>query len=504
MASNLATASQIYDSNGNLIDNPALNQSGTITAQSLEPVSGLPYVNPNPTVTPSIPDLTPAPMTATPQESEADSLTKRLQDLNLSLTGESAARTTAEQAQGISGLTQTQTDLSNRLKALQVESLQIPLQLQQQAEGRGITAGGLQPLQTSALRENAIKSLSISSLLEASRNNLATAQSLADKAVESQFAPLKAERDAKMANLELLLKSPGFTLAEKNRANAQLQTQKKQQAQEDRQKEEAKAGQALINAAMKNSGGSQDALMAINQALKLDATKTADYTQRVFDLVGKFQTNPLEVQNQILQNRKLQRDLEVKQTAEDQLYSGLSTPTSTAVRARVAKFATEPTIQNFATIQDGRNFAASIPDKTTNPADDQALIYSLAKALDPGSVVREGEYATAQKYSQSWINAYGKGVEQALLGTGFLSEVARKNIKKTIEQKFNASKKSYDNLLGQYTKGINNLTGRADGNNFLTDYTIPEEAVTTPTEDIQVVNGITYKKGADGLYYPVQ
>ena len=163
----------------------------------------------------------------------------------------------------------------------------------------------------------------------------------------------------------------------------------------------------------------------------------------------------------------------------DQLYSGLSSSTSTAIRGKVSKFSSEPIVQNFATIQEGYNFASSLSDTTKNPADDQALIYSLAKALDPGSVVREGEYATAQKYAQSWIKAYGKGVEQALAGTGFLSEEARRNIKKTIEQKYNASKRSYDNLYTQYSSGINNLSGRSNGEEFLVDYATP----TTPANN---------------------
>lgn len=63
---------------------------------------------------------------------------------------------------------------------------------------------------------------------------------------------------------------------------------------------------------------------------------------------------------------------------------------------------------NFNQIQEGYLLTKSLDNKTTNPTDDQALIYSLAKTLDPGSVVREGEYATVQKYAQSWVDAYGK------------------------------------------------------------------------------------------------
>lgn len=159
--------------------------------------------------------------------------------------------------------------------------------------------------------------------------------------------------------------------------------------------------------------------------------------------------------------------------ANPQLYNGLSAHTSTAVRARVNKYATDNTIQNYSTVQDGYNFANSLDTKTQNPADDQALIYSLAKALDPGSVVREGEYATAQKYAQSWIAAYGTGIQQAILGTGFLSQTARENIKKTIEEKYKAQKMSYDQTRNSYVQGINALTGRNDGEKFLTDYITP-------------------------------
>lgn len=177
----------------------------------------------------------------------------------------------------------------------------------------------------------------------------------------------------------------------------------------------------------------------------------------------------------------------------EQLYSGLSPTTATAVRGKVSKFASDQNITNFSTVQDGYNFSQSLATDTKNPADDQALIYSLAKALDPGSVVREGEYATAQKYAQSWINAYGKGISQALLGTGFLSEKARENIKKTITQKYTSQKKSYDQTVKSYTEGINALTGRADGSKFLTDYVTPDSET----------GGTTQMIGPDEVAYSV-
>jgi hypothetical protein len=160
------------------------------------------------------------------------------------------------------------------------------------------------------------------------------------------------------------------------------------------------------------------------------------------------------------------------------LYGGLDSKTATAVRQRVTNFKSEPSVQNFAVVQEGRNFAGSLSNDTKNPADDQGLIYALAKALDPGSVVREGEYKTAQNYSQSWIDAYGKSVTQAINGTGFLSKQARMNIKDVIESRYKASKSSYDNVYKQYSGGIDALTGRANGTQFLTDYAIGSAGAT--------------------------
>ena len=180
----------------------------------------------------------------------------------------------------------------------------------------------------------------------------------------------------------------------------------------------------------------------------------------------------------------------------EQLYSGLSTKTATAVRGKVGKYSGEGNITNFSTVQDGYNFSKSIDTKTKNPADDQALIYALAKALDPGSVVREGEYKTAQMYAQSWVDAYGKGVTQALLGTGFLSEKARSNIKKVIEQKYLSQKSSYDQTKKSYVAGINALTGRSDGEKFLVDYVTPEE-------DAGDTGGTTEMTGPDGKVWEV-
>ena len=131
-------------------------------------------------------------------------------------------------------------------------------------------------------------------------------------------------------------------------------------------------------------------------------------------------------------------------------------------------FDNEPLVKNFNMVKSGYQFAQSLSNTTQNPADDQALIYAYAKVMDPESVVREGEYNTVQKYSQSWVQSFGKSVTQAINGTGFLSTEARTNIKKTIASKYKVTEENYKSLYNQYQSRLD--TARSGQGNTLTDY----------------------------------
>ena len=149
----------------------------------------------------------------------------------------------------------------------------------------------------------------------------------------------------------------------------------------------------------------------------------------------------------------------------------------------VAKgFDSQPIVKRAQTLAENLGFVESISIDTTNPSDDQALIYAFAKAMDPESVVREGEYATAKKYSQSWPAAMKASLEQSIAGKGFLSREARKNIRSTLRTKFTETKRQYDNLRSSTAKRINSITGQQDGDAYLIDYggAFPTEPANTP------------------------
>jgi len=273
---------------------------------------------------PEVPELT-----LTGPEQEAQTAGESLQELNRRLIGESEFRTEQEETQDVTGLTQTQTDLSARLKALQNEALAIPLQLQQESLGRGRTVGGLRPLETGALRQNAIQALSVSSLLEASRGNLTLALDLVDRAVAQKFDPIREEIRVKLANLELIINSPEFTLAERNRANRQAQAERAREAEIARQEEEARE---IFNIGVEvaGAGAGADILRQIQRAgSKEQALRIATASGFLKDTLREAQVESQRLGNILTQEKIKSQQLEnqIKSGAISGTVAGVKLPT---------------------------------------------------------------------------------------------------------------------------------------------------------------------------------
>lgn len=211
-----------------------LPDTGVITADMLAPVSSFEPVSPTePSVFPVSGLNAQGQTELLPEEKEQSEIVKRTQSLVDQFAGKAEFQAQKETEAGISELTKTQKDLEARLNILKNEALAIPVRLQEEAKGRGITTGGLAPTQTEELRKNAIQALGVSSLLEASRGNLATAQDLVDRAVAQKYDPIEARINANLQNLELLSKDPSLTLAQKNRLEAQTARQNKLKEEND-------------------------------------------------------------------------------------------------------------------------------------------------------------------------------------------------------------------------------------------------------------------------------
>lgn len=213
---------------------PVPPSPATINSSNVAPVTPIPYVSPNPTPIYPVSTLdttipTPPPA-LTPTESTAQSLTDQLTNLNNSLLGKSAYQSEEDTANGVDTANASINDLTAKLTGLQNEASAIPIQLQTDSQGRGITAGGIASIQSAQLRNNATQALTVSTLLAAAKGNLATAQTLSDKAVASKYDPIQEQITAVTSNLQLVLNSPQYSAEEKQQAQDQLDIQNQKQA----------------------------------------------------------------------------------------------------------------------------------------------------------------------------------------------------------------------------------------------------------------------------------
>ncbi len=238
-----------------------LEQTAKQRENALRAAQGLPVISaglldstPTPLQTTQISEQIPPvfdfqPAQLTEPEKQVSAAQKRIQQLKEATQGSSDMRKRLETERGVEEKTQAVTDLESKMKTLTAEAQAIPLQLQEEAQGRGITKGGLAPLETARLRTNAIQSLTTQAQLEGARGNLTTALDLIDRAVETEFAPKKEELDVAVANLNMLLQSPELSLADKNRANRMLAQKEQEQAKIEIQQEIEKARkEAIMNA----------------------------------------------------------------------------------------------------------------------------------------------------------------------------------------------------------------------------------------------------------------
>ncbi len=158
-----------------------------------------------------------------------------------------------------------------------------------------------------------------------------------------------------------------------------------------------------------------------------------------------------------------------------------------AIQARIdakgKEFNSQPVVKRIQQMAEAVTFADSMNPQTTNPNDDQALIYAFAKAMDPDSVVREGEYATVQKYAQSWAETFGFNAQRIFSNTAFLTPQSRANMKATIRAKYSSAVPQYRNVRKNYIGQVDRIIGTPGGGaDWIVDYeaAFPQDQTTTP------------------------
>lgn len=133
-----------------------------------------------------------------PAAETQDTLQKQILEALEGLGGKTARTQQLEEEKGIPKQTERLQELVNQLTGLDAEAKAIPLDIQEEFEGRGATRGGVEPHEAGRVRQNTIKRLGISAEAQMIQGNIALAQAHVDRAIALEFEP----KEAKLAYLK--------------------------------------------------------------------------------------------------------------------------------------------------------------------------------------------------------------------------------------------------------------------------------------------------------------
>jgi hypothetical protein len=153
------------------------------------------------------------------------------------------------------------------------------------------------------------------------------------------------------------------------------------------------------------------------------------------------------------------------------------------------------------TFLDVRDAHERIKESANDPsaAGDLALIFNYMKMLDPGSTVREGEFATAQNAAgipERITAMYNKAISGERLAPATRADFVKRagGLYKRQEATQKKNEKQYRTLAQRY---------KVNADRVVTDFNPdpePKGAIGAPQEATKVINGKTYVKRPDGWY----
>lgn len=316
-----------------LLDAQKLLQQGDILGQQSSQLTGISYTPIAPTLSSStlqgttpinynqsenvtIPNINPAPESppetppATPINDSVSKMINEAMGLQTNVAGENAYRQEQFKAQGITPVidengntiyqNKTLVDLQGQLKKLSAESLQIPLQLQQDFAGRGVTTGGLQPIQKGMLRNNAIASLGVQAQIAGQKDNIILARNLVEQMVTIKYGQAEADLKAKLANIDLLLKDPKITRENEARADYRALKLRQEQNKLDQAKEDSTtiASWAIAMGKYQPTDPSKPkpTALEIDNVMKLAKSDDPDKLKKALAIYAKYSNDPQATQ----------------------------------------------------------------------------------------------------------------------------------------------------------------------------------------------------------------
>jgi hypothetical protein len=372
------------------------------------------------------------------------------------LLGQTGQRTEqAYQEQGVDKLRESYDEFTNQLEQ---ESQALTRKLEDLDKNpQGLFGGALQQEKERVSRESLRKQADIAILQNSALRKYDTARSIADRKIQLELEPLKARLETMKfiygENKEL------FTTQERRQYEASIRDEERQYKETEDNK--IKGNEYIVNALQ-----GQAPRNLIQKAQEI--YNRGGSAQEIATILGEYSLSLSDKLSIALQRKKLN---EVNGGGSGSVLSGLPVSIQGKIISQSDKFNTSDIVKKYNATLDAINIVNGISPTSKNTADHQAIVYAFAKSLDPDSVVREGEYETIKKYAQSAVDRYGKEIQNALTGKGFLSENAIKNIQQTMNNNYKSRKPQYDNLKKETGRVINNVAGKDVANDILVDFT---------------------------------
>jgi hypothetical protein len=333
------------------------------------------------------------------------------------------------------------------------------------AGAAGQTLGQGQREITQEQREESVRSAGLAARAAVLQGNINTGRQLANDAVNIALQDRTFQANAKLMQINQLKdvvdeESRQLLIAEERTYEAELATIK-----------ELKDN--VANAIV--SGASQSEIATMNDPNTPDADKLA--LAQSITARGANEMRALDIGQKSASIRASnasaalnEAELVAYNKAQEDAANGILTPEQMGTANDLNKdFESQPIVKAY---NEGLQKYIVLEDTLANGIDgvqDLQLVYDFMKSVDPTSVVRETEFATAAKTGNIFQGAYA-GFNKSFGTGGFLPQEVKDDFIRAARASFEAKNNQYYNVKSEYANRINNTLGTTNGADYLTAY----------------------------------
>jgi len=218
------------------------------------------------------------------------------------LLGKEADTQVANETSGLNEATKQLNLLNAQAQSLNREAQAVPIQTQQRNANTGATDAGVAPQNTAALRENALKALSIAQQADVATANYTAAKDKAQQIIDLKYKPLEASLEIRKQQYEF--NKDALTAYDKKRADALGVALKKEENELNAIKTAEKEAKDLAFTLQQNGAPSEIVTKALASKSKQEIQAIAGVADYLTSKADK-----LDMQLKTLQIQKARQDL---------------------------------------------------------------------------------------------------------------------------------------------------------------------------------------------------